>query len=410
MKVVFALALAVIIAFCGFKIYQHWQTESHWRAAQSALSKNNLSKARAHLLLFLEDRPGHPEAHLLLARIARRDNDAPEALHQARLAEKTGAVAEAVELERLLLKTQQGDLFPHHSMLLAYVDKAHPESGNILEALTMGYLLAYRLVEARQCTDRWIKLEPERSDPWVMRGKTLELFQNYTEAGENYAKALEIEPDNAYIRLQRAKMHLLLSEPAQAVEHLEFLRNKESDNFEVLQTWSQAKIEAGEPEATRATLELLTRRNPTNADAWTLLGRVEMLALKPKEAEPYLRKAAALVPYEREIVYNLIGCLERQGKKDETAKWQAQFDKINAARKKLQTLKQSIAARPNDPALRLQTGEILLDIGHETEGLRWMHSALQEDPRHRPTHEALSKYYAKAGKDELAQYHARMLK
>ncbi|MCI0741700.1 MAG: tetratricopeptide repeat protein [Gemmataceae bacterium] len=410
MKLVFALALAAIIAFCGFKIFQHWQTQNHWSAAQTELKKNNLSKARAHLLLFLDDQPKHPEARLLLARIARRSNDTQEALDQLRLAEENGIAAEAVELERLLLQTQQGNLFPHDRLLLAYVAKGHPEAGHILEALTIGYLLAYRAVEARQCAEEWTKLEPERSLPWVLRGKTMEMFQNRSEAGDSYAKALAIDPGNPDIRLQLAKVLLLLTQPAQALEHLEILRNQEADDFEVLQTWAQAKIEVGEPEATRATLELLTRRNPNNADAWTLLGRVDMLALRPKEAEPNLRKAAELAPYEREVVYNLIACLERQGKKEETAKWQVQYDRINAARKSMLQLKQSIAARPNDPALRLKAGEIFLDVGHVTEGLRWLHSALREDPRHRPTHEALMKYYRKAGKDDLAEYHARMLK
>ncbi len=48
--------------------------------------------------------------------------------------------------------------------------------------------------------------------------------------------------------------------------------------------------------------------------------------------------------------------------------------------------------------------------GLESEGLRWLESALVEDPRHAPTHRALTDFYARAGDKEKAEQHRKMMK
>jgi Tfp pilus assembly protein PilF len=64
---------------------------------------------------------------------------------------------------------------------------------------------------------------------------------------------------------------------------------------------------------------------------------------------------------------------------------------------------------PRDPNLRYKAGRIFLDSRQDAEGLRWLSSALQEDPNHRPTHQLLADYYRKNGKTELAEEHQRVL-
>jgi Tfp pilus assembly protein PilF len=47
--------------------------------------------------------------------------------------------------------------------------------------------------------------------------------------------------------------------------------------------------------------------------------------------------------------------------------------------------------------------------GLESEGLRWLESALVEDPRHGPTHLALADFYARAGDKVKAEQHRKMM-
>ena len=62
----------------------------------------------------------------------------------------------------------------------------------------------------------------------------------------------------------------------------------------------------------------------------------------------------------------------------------------------------------HDPAPRLEAGRILLRLGKAPEGLRLLRTALLEDPRHRPTHQALADYYERAGNRERAARHRRL--
>jgi Tfp pilus assembly protein PilF len=51
---------------------------------------------------------------------------------------------------------------------------------------------------------------------------------------------------------------------------------------------------------------------------------------------------------------------------------------------------------------------IFLKNGQDKEGLRWLASALQEDPAHRPTCQALADYYSRQGDAEAAERFRRL--
>lgn len=51
-----------------------------------------------------------------------------------------------------------------------------------------------------------------------------------------------------------------------------------------------------------------------------------------------------------------------------------------------------LAAHPTDPALHCTLGQILWRGGQREEGIRWLQSALQLDPRYAPARQALEEY------------------
>ena len=51
---------------------------------------------------------------------------------------------------------------------------------------------------------------------------------------------------------------------------------------------------------------------------------------------------------------------------------------------------------------------LLFRQGEPEQGLRWLESALKEDPRHKASHRALADYYERAGKADLAARHRRL--
>src|SRR5262249_43872416 len=72
---------------------------------------------------------------------------------------------------------------------------------------------------------------------------------------------------------------------------------------------------------------------------------------------------------------------------------------------RIANLNRAIARAPHDPALRCEAGRILLRNGLEAEGLRWLESALAENPRDAPTHQAPADHYERIGSAERAAQH-----
>ncbi len=60
---------------------------------------------------------------------------------------------------------------------------------------------------------------------------------------------------------------------------------------------------------------------------------------------------------------------------------------------------------PRDPEQHYRVGMIAMQAGATKEGLRWLNSALAEDPTHAPTHKALMEYYQSTGDVRRAAEH-----
>jgi predicted Zn-dependent protease len=65
-------------------------------------------------------------------------------------------------------------------------------------------------------------------------------------------------------------------------------------------------------------------------------------------------------------------------------------------------LTRKIDTSPHDPSLRCQAAELFLQAGNEKEGLRWLETALKEDPGNKEVYRTLARYYRDHGRPELA--------
>jgi Tfp pilus assembly protein PilF len=134
-------------------------------------------------------------------------------------------------------------------------------------------------------------------------------------------------------------------------------------------------------------------------------GRLYLETGQPADAERWLRVAAGLAPYDRDIIYVLYLCLQQSGKSKEAEGYGAKLQEIDTQLGRLRELTRQVAATPHDPALRHEAGMIFLRSGQAKEGLRWLYSALHEEPRYRPTHQALAEYYESIGEKGQAASH-----
>src|SRR5581483_9908814 len=164
---------------------------------------------------------------------------------------------------------------------------------------------------------------------------------------------------------------------------------------------AECLLECGERDgAVAAAFEVLTRQ-PQHAGALHLLGRVELERGRTSQAADYLRRAVEQAPFERAVLYDWLRCLRLVGTPQEVEACQKRLQQCEADLDRVVALTREVAARPADPELRYQLGEIQLRNGQDREGIRWLHSALAAQPGHAATHRLLAQTYERKGQPDL---------
>jgi Flp pilus assembly protein TadD len=149
----------------------------------------------------------------------------------------------------------------------------------------------------------------------------------------------------------------------------------------------------------------LQEKHADNADALLECARFALRQKRPADAEPLLRRALRLAPGDHEVHYELAGCLSQLGRADEARRHLERHKQIEADLVQLDKAVQAMVKKPGDPGPRLEAGRICLRNGQVAEGLRWLAGALELDPNHKPTHQALADYYQSVGDAARAEYH-----
>jgi Tfp pilus assembly protein PilF len=436
MKKVLAIPILLLLIGLGFGVAGYvlydwiWGADLHLRAGEEALERGDFAQADAHVRLLLESRPNYPEAHLLAARIARRAilpvlpgagegmghsltltsartvgsyDQAEQHLSQYK---KLGGIAELYDLEQGLLKAQSGGLLQVEPDLKDWLAKDPEHSVLILEALIKGYLQAYRLGDALTCLNQWLE-QNENVQALIWRAWVRERQHDFLNAKKDYLRALELDPENDDARRRLAEM-LANAAPAEAVTHFVILYQHQPANPGVVLGLVQCRRALGQTEEAHQLLDQLLASHPRSCDALIERGMLALSENHPAEAESWLRQALAIEPYSRVANYQLFLCLEQLGKKEEAQKVKAKVEKIAEDLQLLADATAHVMAAPGDPQWRYEAGMILLRNEQKEEGLRWLLSALEMDPRHAPTHAALAAFYEREGKREQANYHRRL--
>ena len=387
-------------------LWAYW----HYRGAQKAMGTRDFAGAHEHYLESLKVWSSSTDVHLKAARAARKAGDFEETERLLRRCIDLGGDADAIYLEQLLVQVQRGRLTDAGPPLVGRVLDNHPDSVAILEVLTLAYIQTYQLASAQNCMKRWLQLEPDRAEAWQLQAYLFDRLQNNTQALASYRRAVELDPNNDDARLQLAGQLAQANLVQEALGQFESLRQKQGDTAAVLKGMAYCYRTLNQPEEARRLLEAVLVQDPQDWRALAERGRLALDVESPLEAEKWLRHAAALAPYECDVSYSLAQCLKRLGKDREAAEVLAKLEQVQKDLAHMADLSGAIAQKPHDPALRCEAGLLLLRNGLESEGLRWLESALAEDPLHKPTHQALADYYERMGKSEQAERHRRLAK
>jgi tetratricopeptide (TPR) repeat protein len=400
LRLVVALLLALAGGGYGIRAVSHAvQAASHARAAESYLEQSqhrqwrvNLTHAREELTHCRQMSPGNARFHFLAARTARRLDDNDEAERLLDRAAQLGWVKEAIDLERALAQTQRGDLNPIEHVLVSFVARVHPDKALILEALSRGYLATYRLHRALACLDSWLEVQPDNTQALLWRGQTRLLLDRRDDALADYRRVIEVDPEDEEGCRKLAELLLSSHQADQALPGFLRWQQRQPNDSEALLGLAQCQAELARTDEAIALLDRLLSAEPRHAAALALRGKLALDGGRTIEAESWLRKSLALAPRERAAVYSLYRCLQAQDRQDEARQWRGTLEEIDADLARLDRLKKEIQKTPHDASLRCEMGRILLRNHQEREALRWLASALKEDPYHAAAHAALADY------------------
>jgi tetratricopeptide (TPR) repeat protein len=384
--------LGLITGACALAV-PYGRAWYHRRAARAEMALYHNPQAIRHLQECLDYWSNDPEILVMAARTARRAGKYGEAEELLKKCQQVRGLDEEGSFEQLLLFAecrvdQAADVCWHH------IEQCHPDTPLILEALTRGYLRQYRLKEAGMCLNRWLDSEPNNAQAHCLNGLyLLDYVHARSRAELSYRRAVELDPEHEIARLGLAIVLVDTKNFSEAAEHLTFLRQRQPNNLSVQVGLAECRAgEGNEAEAVRL-LEAVLDRDPNFEPAISLLGRLALEDADYEQAEARLRRAVALNPRDVLAGYNLIMCLQKNGKNDEAQEKKRHQDQLQKDLERFhEIINKELAVRPNDPALHFTLGQLLLRGGHNEDGVRWLTSALRLDPQYAPAREALAEH------------------
>lgn len=374
----------------GYQIYKAAAAGSHYRAAVAAADRGDQPAARRHLTVCLEEWPDSGEVNFLMARAARRDGDFAAATKFLKRAEAAGWAADAIEMERTLLRGQTGDFRRVEGQILRWAQLETPEQDLFLEVLVPNYLLRHDLDRAYDLLTAWTARDPGnvRAQMWLV--EVCERLRMVDRAAEAAKAAAAAAPDRADVRAKCGQLLLEFHKAGEARPHLERAVELAPADPAARLGLARCLHELGDAPAATRLLDDLLATSPDDPAVLAVRGMVALQAGRADEAVRFSQRVLARIPSDLDALNTLAQAMTQLGRTDEAKQYR---DRLAAAQKDLDELGEvtrAVARAPRDPEPRYRAGVILLRNGMRDGGVRWLESALAEDPGYEPARKALA--------------------
>ncbi len=349
-----------------------------------------------------------PELWFYNARLSRKLARDAKFVEYLGIAVAKGLPAERANIEVRLAQAQRGELAPLESVLSELFIKGD-DADEICYAYAQGCLLKYRLDEAINILDLWQADYPNDARPHFLRGRILEHRSNAVGAGEEFRKALQ---KNRYYASAAYNLGRILEgeqKPAEAISYYLIasrnLRNPvpglvgKARCERLLQKYDQAQItlqqaEQASNESDQEAFRLVGDQ-VAGADA-TLLTEQGYLAAnldQHEQAVEYLSEAVERNPHDWRARYQLGTSQKQIGKSEQANENLRQVSETKAALATCDRLFDVLKKEPENIEARLQIGKTFLEHISENQGLIWLNSVLDTDPKNIEAHTALATFF-----------------
>jgi tetratricopeptide (TPR) repeat protein len=379
--------LALVLAAAALALaVPKWQ-------ARRALAARDPERALAWLEWAAKVAPRDPEAAFLRARAYRRQGRFDLVHTHLGQAWNWGWPIPRIRREEWLAQAQAGQLREAEPHLQQLLMDPQDDASEICAAYVNGFYLMNRYPDALRLIEPWIADFPNEPQAFLMRGKILRALQNFKAAETDLRRAFELAPHDGAAGCELAGVLLDLKQPAEALEVYRRCDGAGTVRARVRIGQAECLRMLGESDQARAILQDLLAAEPRPAEAIFELGQLELEAGHYEAAVRALQEAHRKLPRDLKIRYALANALRSAGQTREAAAEFAFVTVAQAALSRANSLIDEVAAHPDRVEARAEVGRIFLKYADPNSGLVWLQGALNYDPRHRPSLEALAAYY-----------------
>jgi tetratricopeptide (TPR) repeat protein len=346
-----------------------------WAAADAAIAAIRRNPARA------------AEATLWRGRFLRRQDQLAEAEEAFAAAEAAGCDPEPLAHQRMLNAVQSGrirDFAPAIGRMLAQpTDDLLAEE--CYEAMTKGYVAAYRIDDALECVTWWLEWQPRNARALVWHGIIHERLERNGTALASYRQAASLDPSSQVAALAAARLAHETGRSDEAEAIYGRCLDRAPEDSDALLGMAECLMHRGDGAAAEvAILDCLCLDLPPEpaARALAALGRIRLDAGHPAEAAPMLAAAIDRDSTQASVHLDYATALDALGLAERARRHRATGKAFADARIRLTTLTRQAIGQPDNPDLRAEAGRVLVELGFVAEGRRWAETALDIKPDH----------------------------
>jgi tetratricopeptide (TPR) repeat protein len=294
-------------------------------------------------------------------------------------------------------------------LLRRRIREEHPDSLLILETMSWELMGRNRLSEALLLLNAWLDKQPGEYEALVRRGWVYEHLFVGKEAIADYRAALEIRPERDNVRQRLVELLSSARRNREALEEATELLRRKPDDPAAQVCFARCLRVQGQTEHSVRVLDKVLVEQPEHVAALALRAQIAYESGQFEEARGLLGRASAADASNRQLLYTLFLCLKKLDRPREAKDVEVRMAELEADLKRMDKLVHGVSQRPNDVGARYEAGVIFLRYGMTQDGLHWLSTALELDPNHRPTHQALADYYERTDDKERAAWHRRFL-
>jgi tetratricopeptide (TPR) repeat protein len=405
------------LVLAGLLAIPAWRRIDEWRrveAGQSALARGDFVQAVSALQSAAKAYPSSGRAEFLLAVVYRRLGDYSRFQEHAARAKRLGWPAADLELQELLAFTQSGFADEQTDEALnKLIERGADDwtAEQIYEARARGHLAVYRLSEADMALDFWLQWRPDSVSARFLRAQVAERMNDKGRMVEEYRRIVEVAPENLEARLRYAGALHSNDEIDAAVQEFRRCVAMAPDDIrsQVGLADSLFRQSGITPELEELVAKLMkaSLETPHRVRVLGIAARICQTQGKHDQVIDFMKEVTQIAPYDIAAYQLLTAACFATNRREEAMRYrQVAQDKRRRA-DRLTDLAYAIQQQPRNADLRYEHGLLIQEEGFDDDAATWWLTALNCDPLHQASHEALAKYYHDKGNLERMRLHQR---